>query len=347
MQDTPMTDPAEIAAAHAGTLVLDTHVDIPWPDPPHPATATRRQVDYGKMRAGGMNAAVYIAYVRQGPLTDEGRATAADKALRMLRAIAAQADGAPSGALFCRDAARLEAAFAAGRTAILAAVENGYAMGRDLTRIADWKALGAIYLTLTHDGHNDLADSARPRADLDDPAALHGGLSPLGRAAVRELNRVGMLVDVSHASRDAMLQAADLSRSPVVATHAGGAALCAHPRNLDDAQLDALRAVGGLVQVTAVPAFLRATPDGQRAVAAVRDYCDHVDHAVRRIGVEHVGLSSDFDGGGGLADWMDAAQTGNVSAELLRRGYSRTELRLLWSGNFLRLMRIAAAVARA
>ena len=177
--------------------------------------------------------------------------------------------------------------------------------------------------------------------------ALHAGLSPLGRAAVRELNRVGMLVDVSHASRDAMLQAADLSRSPVVATHTGCAALCAHPRNLDDGQLDALRAVGGLVQITAVPAFLRAAADGQRAAASVRDYVDHVDHAVRRIGVEHVGLSSDFDGGGGLTDWMDAAQTANVSAELLRRGYSRTELRLLWSGNFLRLMRIAAAVARA
>lgn len=342
-----MADEAGFTATHAATLVLDTHVDIPWPDTPHPATATRRQVDYGKMRAGGMDAAIFIAYVRQGALTDEGRAQAADKAMRMLRAIAAAADGAPSGAVFCRDAAQMEAAFAARRTIAMSAVENGYAMGRDLTRIADWRALGAVYLTLTHDGHNDLADSARPRSDLNDPPAIHGGLSPLGRSAIRELNRVGMLVDVSHTSRDAMLQAAAWSRTPVVATHACCRALCDHPRNLDDTQLDALRETGGLVQITAVQAFLRPQPEGGRALASVADYCDHVDYAVRRIGIEHVGLSSDFDGGGGLTDWADASQTAQVSAELLRRGYSAADLRLLWSGNFLRLMRIAASVARA
>jgi membrane dipeptidase len=349
--DTPEAPQAMTAEAlHAATLVLDTHVDIPWPNTPDPATDTRRQVDFGKMRRGGMDAAIFIAYVPQGPLTAEGREAAGLRAEAMLRAIAATTEGGPIGnqprARFCTDAGTLDSAQREGRLGVLSAVENGYAMGLDLSRLALWRRLGAVYLTLTHDGHNDLADSARPRAELGDAAARHGGLSALGRAAVVEMNRVGLLVDVSHTSRDSMLQAAALSRTPVVATHACCRALCDHPRNLDDAQLDALRDVAGLVQITAVAAFLRATPPTQRARATVRDYVDHVDHAVRRIGIEHVGLSSDFDGGGGLADWTDAGQTGAVTAELLRRGYGPAELRLLWSGNFQRLMRVATLVAR-
>ena len=161
------------------------------------------------------------------------------------------------------------------------------------------------------------------------------------------MNRVGLLVDVSHASREAMLQAAGLSRTPVVATHACCRALCDHPRNLDDAQLDALKACAGLVQITAVSAFLRPTSPGAPAVqASVADYVDHVDHAVRRIGIEHVGLSSDFDGGGWLTDWPDASHSRAVTAELRRRGYTAREIGLLWSGNFLRLMRLAEIQAR-
>jgi membrane dipeptidase len=226
---------------------------------------------------------------------------------------------------------------------VLSAVENGYAMGEELGRLAAWRRLGAIYVTLTHNGHNLLADSAIPRADLGDGPARHGGLSALGRQAIAEMNRVGLLVDVSHASRAAMLQAAEASRTPVVATHACCAALRPHPRNLDDAQLDALKAVGGLVQITAVSAFLRAMPGNAPGQAAsVADYVDHVDHAVRRIGIDHVGLSSDFDGGGWLSDWPDAARSRAVTAELHRRGYGAREIGLLWSGNFLRLMRLAA-----
>jgi membrane dipeptidase len=220
-------------------------------------------------------------------------------------------------------------------------------MGEDLALLGHWRKLGAIYLTLTHNGHNLLADSAIPRRDLGDGPTRHGGLSALGRAAIAEMNRVGLLVDVSHVSRDAMLQAADVSRTPIVATHACCRALCDHPRNLDDAQLDALKAVGGLVQITAVAAFLRAQPAGGPAPqASVADYVDHVDHAVRRIGIEHVGMSSDFDGGGWLTDWPDAARSKALTAELQRRGYTAREIGLLWSGNFLRLMRLAALAAR-
>lgn len=341
MPDTP--DPA-VAAIHAATLTLDTHVDIPWPDTPDPAEETSRRVDFPKMRRGGLGAVVFIAYLPQGKLTAEGHAEAAARAEAMLKHIAATADGAER--VFCADADALEAAKAHGRLAVLAAVENGYAMGDDLARLAQWRKLGAIYVTLTHNGHNLLADSAIPRADLGDAATRHGGLSALGRAAIAEMNRVGLLVDVSHASREAMLQAAEVSRTPVVATHACCRALRDHARNLDDAQLDALRAVGGLVQITAVPAFLRDPPPGGAATqASVADYVDHVDHAVRRIGLDHVGLSSDFDGGGWLTEWPDAARSRAVTAELHRRGYTAREIGLLWSGNFLRLMRAAARAA--
>ena len=209
-------------------------------------------------------------------------------------------------------------------------------MARTRPALDEFAALGARYLTLTHNGHNALADSSNPRADLRDGNTRHGGLSALGREAVGRLNRLGMLVDVSHASKAAMLQAAELSATPVVATHSCIHALCPVPRNLDDAQLDVLKATGGLVQITAVASFLR--PQGKADTVSVSDYMDHLDYAVRRCGVEHVGISSDFDGGGMLADWRDAADSANLTAELARRGYDESEIAALWGGNFLRLL---------
>jgi membrane dipeptidase len=340
----PDTHDPEATRIHAATLTLDTHVDIPWPDTPDPATETQRRVDFPKMRRGGLGAVVFIAYLPQGPLTEAGHAGAAARAEAMLRHIRGTAG---QDRAFCADAAATEAAKAEGRLAVLSAVENGYAMGEDLARLKQWRDLGAIYVTLTHNGHNLLSDSAIPRKDLGDAETRHGGLSALGRAAIAEMNRVGLLVDVSHASRDAMLQAAEVSRTPIVATHACCRALCDHPRNLDDAQLDALKDVAGLVQITAVASFLRRPASGGAAAhASVADYVDHVDHAVRRIGIEHVGMSSDFDGGGWLTDWPDAARSRALTTELHRRGYTAREIALLWSGNFLRLMRVAALAAR-
>lgn len=332
----------EAAALHAATLTLDTHVDIPWPDTPDPHGATARKVDFPKMRAGGLKAAVFVAFVPQTRRGAGDLAAAAARAEAMLHAIRATADG--QRVRVATTAAEVEAAAAAGAIALLLGVENGHALGGDLGRLRRFRALGACYLTLTHDGHNDLGDSARPRPDLGDPPAEHGGLSPFGRAVIAEMNRLGMLVDVSHVSKAGMLEAVRLSRVPVVATHTGCRALVDHPRNLDDEQLEALRATGGLVQITAVPAFLRSSRGGQ-AEASVADLVDHVDYAVARIGIDHVGLSSDFDGGGAVKGWNDASETPNVTAELRRRGYTAREIGLLWSGNFLRLMRIAERAA--
>ena len=328
---------------HAATLCLDTHIDIRWPEPPDPLAEGPMRVDFPKMARGGLNAAIFIAYVGQGKRDAAGHEAAAARAEAMLRHIRARADGAAHR--FCATADELEACFGAGALAVMSAVENGYSMGHDLGAPARWKALGACYLTLTHDGHNDLSDSARPRPQLGDAPEEHGGLSPLGRAAIGALNRAGMLVDVSHVSKPGMLQAAELSRTPIVATHTACRALCDHPRGIDDEQLDALRRVGGLAQITAVPAFLRKVPDGQRNPASIEDMADHVDHAVNRIGVEHVGVSSDFDGGGAVEGWQNAAETAGLSAALLRRGYGARELGLLWSGNYIRLLRQAEAAA--
>lgn len=333
----------QAAAIHAATLTLDTHIDIRWPEPPDATTETDRRVDFPKMARGGLKAAVFIAYTQQGRRDAEGLAAAAARAEAMLRHIRTRADG--NTRRFCATASELEAAHAAGALAVLSAVENGNAMARDISRLALWRDLGAIYLTLTHDGHNDLADAARPKPDLGDGAEEHGGLSPLGRDAVREMNRLGLLVDVSHSAKSTMMQAAELSRVPVVATHSCCRALCDHPRNLDDEQLDMLRATGGLIQVTALDAFLRAAPPGGQSPATVKDMVDHVDHAVARIGIDHVGLSSDFDGGGGIPGWKDASETATLTAELHARGYGAREIDLLWSGNFRRLMRLARHAA--
>jgi membrane dipeptidase len=330
-------------AIHAATLTLDTHVDIRWPDPPDATTETDRCVDFPKMQRGGLKAVVFIAYTPQGPRDAAGHQTAADRAEAMLRHIRTRADGVTRR--FCASADDLEAAHQAGALAVLSAVENGNAMGRDLARLKLWRDLGAIYLTLTHDGHNDLADAARPKPALGDGTAEHGGLSDLGRQAIAEMNRIGLIIDVSHAAKSSMMQAAELSRAPIVATHSCCRALCDHPRNLDDEQLDMLRAKGGLVQITALDAFLRPPGADGKSPATVADMVDHVDYAVRRIGLDHVGLSSDFDGGGGIPGWANAGETMNLTAELYRRGYGAREIDLLWSGNFRRLMRRVQGMA--
>ncbi len=330
---------------HFDLLTLDTHVDIRWPGPPDPTTETDRCVDFPKMARGGLKGVVFIAYLPQARRDDAGHAAAAARAEAMLHHIRGRADGVTRR--YCTTSGEIEAAHAAGAQMVISAVENGYAMGRDLGLLAQWRALGAIYLTLTHNGHNALADSAIPRPDLGDPAEEHGGLSPLGMKAIAEMNRVGLLVDVSHVSKNGMMQAVEASRVPVAATHTCCAALRAHPRNVDDEQLDALRDSGGLAQITAVSSFLRAGEPGKPVVAHVSDIADHVDHAVKRIGIEHVGLSSDFDGGGGVIGWANAAESAALTEELARRGYDGAALGLLWSGNFLRLMRAAEAAAAA
>ncbi|MCW4590857.1 dipeptidase [Gluconacetobacter entanii] len=338
--------PDAVQALHRSILTLDTHVDIPWPDRGDFATGSdSRCSDLPKMRAGGMGAACLVAYVGQGAVSDAGHAAASAKALAMLEVI--NSTGDLPGVRVCDTADALLAAHAAGDIAIIPAVENGYTIGQDIGLLARFRALGTRYMTLTHNGHNALADSARPMAHLGDEAEPHGGLSALGRAAVAEMNRLGMLVDVSHTSRKTMMQAVELSRAPVFASHSCVRALCDHPRNLDDGQLDALKACGGVIHITAMDAFLCPRDVRQTHRVGVADFVDHIDYAVKRIGIAHVGISSDFDGGGGIEGWANAAQAPNLTAELMRRGYDRAQVAALWGGNFVRILRQAEEVAAA
>jgi len=339
----------DAVALHRDLLTIDTHIDIPWPAGPDPFTdsprdKTGRRVDFPKMRQGGLRAGCFAAYVPQGPRTPEGWGAATERALAMLDAI--NATGRTVGDLTARvvtSADGLEAAHRDGVIGVLPCVENGHAMGEDLGNLARFQARGARYMTLTHNGHNSLCDSSNPRADLGDGPELHGGLSGLGREAVQEMNRLGMLVDVSHTSRQAALQAAMLSRTPVLATHSCVRALCDVARNADDMLLDALRDSEGMINITALCSFVK--PGGKEADTTVHDFCEHVEYVIRRCGLAHVGISSDFDGGGGITGWRDASESGNVTADLVRRGYSAGEIAAMWGGNFLRLLRRAEDAA--
>ncbi|ACI51890.1 Membrane dipeptidase [Gluconacetobacter diazotrophicus PA1 5] len=334
----------ESQALHRSILTVDTHIDIPWPDRGDIAQETSyRHVDLPKLRRGGIAAACLVAYVGQGPTDADTHAAIGQQALDMLDAIGRS--GATGEARICPLADEIEAAFRDGVTAIVPAVENGYAMGEDLSLLARFRAKGARYMTLTHNGHNALADSARPSAALGDVESRHGGLSGLGREAIAEMNRLGLMVDISHTARSTMMQAVRLSRSPVLATHSCVRALCDHPRNLDDEQLDALRDCGGVVHITAVDAFLRPREARRKRPVNVADYVDHIDYVVDRIGVGHVGISSDFDGGGTIEGWRNAAQSPALTAELLRRGYDAAQIAAIWGGNFLRVLRAAEDVA--
>jgi membrane dipeptidase len=341
----------DVAALHASIVTIDTHIDIPWPTGPDPFEDKprgkgARRVDLPKMRRGGLGAGCFAAYVPQGPRDGAGLGAASERALAMLEAINAM--GRTEGDIVARvttTADEIEQARRDGVLAVIPAVENGYAMGDDLGLLAVFRAKGARYLTLTHNGHNLLADSSNPRQDLGDGETLHGGLSELGRAAILELNRLGILVDISHVSQQAALQAAMLSKTPVLATHSCIRALCDVARNVDDLMLDALRDCGGMVNVTAVPSFLRK--GGKADQVSVSDYVDHLEYVIRRVGLAHAGISSDFDGGGGFSGWHDAADSANITAELVRRGYGHAEIAALWGGNFLRLLRLAEEAADA
>ena len=331
-------------ATHCQLVTLDTHIDIPWPTGPGPFEDGARRVDLPKMLRGGLAAGCFAAYIPQIQRTPAAEDAAFERAIAMLDHINAM--GRTEAGITARIARSAEQIRAAKRDSVLAivpCVENGFAVGADVSRIARFRERGACYLTLTHNGHNALADSCNPRRDLGDREAEHGGLSTLGRAAVRMLNQVGMLVDVAHVSRDAMVQAAEESRTPIVSTHSCVSALCDHSRNMTDWQLDVIRDVKGVIQITAVAGFLKLNAKPEEVT--VSDFADHVDHAVNRIGIEHVGISSDFDGGGGFSDWPDAAHSANVTVELVRRGYDRAALEKLWGGNFMRVMQEAEAFA--
>lgn len=371
---------ARARGIHLRVMALDTHVDIdedfssPASDPGQRGS---RQVDLPKMDDGGLDAAFFIVYVGQTARTPENYLGAQELAQRKFDGIFQMTRTYQTQiALACRSS-DVETIHAGGRRVALIGVENGYSIGKDLGRLQAYYDQCARYFGLVHNGHNDIADSASPSASLGDAPEEHGGLSAFGEAVVRELNRLGMMVDVSHASKQTMLEAIAQSTAPIIASHSGAAALVPHQRNLDDEQLLALKANGGVVQAVAYDSYVKARapektsalsalakefgaaaalaalPPDRRAAydarlaaihaewprATVADFVDHIDYIVRTIGIDHVGIASDFDGGGGIDGWNDASQTFNVTLELVRRGYSEADIAKIWGGNLLRVWR--------
>ncbi len=390
---------------HDRVMTLDTHVDI------SPAAfrrdtlnyvtgIARNQVDIPKMEQGGLDAAFLIVYVGQARTIDAATMAAAyDQAMEKFRAVHRLTDSlAPTRVGFARSAEEARRIYASGRKVIFIGIENGFPIGTDLSRIKQFADLGGRYLSLAHNGHSQLSDSNTGERD---GVWLHNGLSPLGREAIKELNKWGVMIDISHPSKASMMQTLALTKAPIIASHSGVRALCNHSRNLDDEQLRGMAKNGGVVQLVAFNSYVKCNPvkDAERAaaiaalrtqygvtgsnprevsesvaklpedrrnaylaaqeditsrrypadpMATVKDFVDHIDYAVKLMGIDHVGISSDFDGGGGVDGWRNATETFNVTLELVRRGYTEEQIGKIWSGNLLRVLtdvqRVAASL---
>ena len=391
-------------AIHERVITLDTHVDISvdnFTPEKNYLDNLDTQVDLPSMDSGGLDAAFFVVYVGQGPLTQEGYENAYRAAMDKFEAIHwMTSELAPQRiglALTPRDVREIAES---GRKVALIGVENAYPLGLDLGNIRRFAERGARYMSLAHNGHSQFSDSNT--GEIREGGMRYGGLSDLGRKAVEELNRWGVMIDLSHPSKAATLQTMKLSRAPVIASHSSARGLEENPRNMDDEQLMALKSNGGVIQAVAFRSYLNAekhsawqteydeiakeigTEMGIKIVSErrevlmmqpeqrskylesirpvikranelapkisapqvdVADFVNHIDYLVNKIGIDHVGISSDFDGGGGILGWNDADETFNVTLELVRRGYSETEIEKLWSANLLRVMDIAQAVA--
>ncbi|MBM1107088.1 dipeptidase [Aurantibacter crassamenti] len=378
-------------------ITIDTHVDINvsnFTDSINYSQRLKTQVDLPKMQEGGLDVAWFIVYTGQGSLDAAGYQKAQENAMAKFDAIHRLCEEyAPDKiglALNSKDVKELNAN---GKKVAMIGVENAYPMGDDLSNIEEYHNRGARYVSLSHNGHSQFCDS---HTGEENNSWLHNGLSKLGKKAVNELNRVGIMIDVSHVSKESMKQIVALSKAPIIASHSSARALCDHSRNLDDEQLLLIKENGGVVQAVALDAYLNSEKidkraayiksmnlrvadslgvewydseelgsltqvehkefiDNQQKVAkiaekiianktnvppavSVVDLVNHIDYMVKLIGVDFVGISSDFDGGGGIAGWSDASETFNVTLELVKRGYTEAEIAKLWGGNLLRVL---------
>ncbi len=364
---------------HRQVLTLDSHTDTPMDMLRWDADISQNldgspwdgKVDLPRMLKGNLDAVVFAAWVGQGPRTPEGNWKANNKVSRTIQAIhdavEANSDRAEL-ALTADDACRIEKT---GKHAIYIGIENGYAIGKDLNSIKTFYDMGARYITLCHVKNNDICDSSNDTTE-------HGGLSHFGEKVVQEMNRLGMIIDVSHVSDDAFYDVLEISSVPVVASHSCARAVCDNPRNLSDEMLLALAEKGSVIQVAIYTDYVK-TPEPNpereaaekaldekypnynnmteeekksvllewyeidkkypRKLASISDFVNHIDYIVRLIGINYVGIGTDFDGGGELNGLLDVSQMPNITRELHRRGYSKKDIGKIWGLNFLRVFR--------
>lgn len=390
---------------HDSVITIDTHNDINVKNFTDSINYTQRletQINLPKMEEGGLDVSWLIVYTGQDSLTTKGyekaKANAMDKFDAIHRLCEEIAPDKIELALNSNDVKRITAA---GKKVAMIGVENAYPIGEDLTDFEKYHELGARYISLSHNGHSQFCDSNTGEADS---LWLHNGLSDLGRKAVNEMNRLGIMIDVSHPSKESMKQMIALSKAPIIASHSSARALCGHSRNLDDEQLQLMKENGGVVQTVAFSSYLNTEKHEARAAymkgiyeeiadslgitwyersqfgsltdeqkddfienypkvmklgkelvaentnapeaVNVSDFVNHIDYMVKLIGIDHVGISSDFDGGGGIEGWSDASETFNVTLELVKRGYTKQEIEKLWGGNLMRVLDEVQAVAK-
>ena len=325
---------------HGHILTLDSHCDTPMffdQDIHFERRDPRILMDLHKMHEGGLDACIMVAYLPQGELTPEGYAHAkeyADDRLTRVRKLAS--DNADALAIACTpaDLYRLKGE---GRHAIMLGIENGYAIGRDISLLDHFASQGVVYITLCHNGNNDICGSARPRE-----GEQLMGITPFGAEVIGRMNQLGIMVDLSHASERSFYDALDISSQPIVCSHSSSRALCNHPRNLTDDQLRALARQGGVAQATFYNGFLSNTSE-----ATILDAVAHIRHMVDVAGIEHVGIGSDFDGDGGVPGLASASEMINLTRRLLSKQFSEADLQLLWGANFLRVMQQIQKVSKA
>ena len=373
---------------HDRVFVFDAHIDIPvdfGEGENDPGRETTMPVDLPKMAAGGLDGAAFALFSRQGPRIEEGYAAAWTEVERKLNGLQSMAQDHADQIGIAATVNEVRALQADGKRVAIISMLNGYALGPDLGRLDDLFDGGLRMIGFTHAGHNDLADSSRPQEDLGDGPVEHGGLSELGSTLIAEMNARGIIIDVSQVTTAALVDMVALTEAPVVASHSGIKALVDSPRNLSDAELQAVADTGGVVHVVAYPAYTKQQPPEYRqalmgvfqqfnlrsandladmdaatraaydaAVAEInqrfpkanlQDYVNALDYAVDLIGIDHVGISTDMGHGGGVVGWMDASASLEVTKELVRRGYDQEAIAKLWGENFLRVMADVAAVA--
>lgn len=376
----PKEDLIEKAATiHERVLTVDTHVDTPFmlerPDfsigAVNDIAKGGGHVDFPRMKQGGLDAIFFAVFTSQGPRTAEGHQKIHEEAIKVFKLIHKAVKDFPEQvelAITPQDAYAIEKK---GKRALFIGVENGYPVGNDINNVKKFYDLGARYITLCHTRNNDICDSSTDKTE-------HNGLSEFGKKVVKEMNKLGMLIDVSHISDKSLTDVLALTQAPVLATHSCARAICESPRNLTDELLIALKKNGGVIQVAFVPDYIKKIPQPAERTAAfkklrekyknwnelsdekkaearkewmginqkypanyptVADFVDHIDHIVKVIGVDYVGIGSDYDGGGALSDCLDVSQMGNITKELVKRGYSEDDIRKIWGGNAMRVFR--------
>ncbi len=324
--DTPMYFPYKVDIGKDNKAIKLNPKDLGAEDEDKPVYY-RPKVDIPKMEKGMVDAAVMVAYIPQSSLSASGLKKAFDKSCSILNTLSTQLSKIEDRAEQAKTANDLIRLKSQGKRAILFGLENGYGIGNNIQNLQTLADLGVVYITLSHNGDNHICDAAAKSKKT------HNGLSEFGKEVVKEMNRLGIIIDISHTSEKTSYDVLALSEYPIIASHSSVKALCDHPRNMLDDLIKAVAAKGGVVQVCLYTGFLK-----KKGTAKVKDAVDHIEYIIKLVGEDHVGIGSDFDGGGGFTGLKDITEVIQITQELLRRGYSEETIRKIWGGNFIRVM---------